>query len=255
MEDIIKPRKSGYLYSLFHDPPLIFRFQFNPETLTEKKSYRYDSNNSGKWDFGGSNIGGLVTTIGTTVGTTVGSFLGLEGGSLLKDAKEIGAQLVNTKPLEPIEGEPRQFSLDFSLDASRGGPTDGDDHYGGSIEPDLAILREFMYPSLSFMETIQMFTSFFKKVPCPHPPPDCTLVYGGLSVTCVMTDLTIKITAFQEDRKPRRADINVTLKEQTFSIDPLLEFVFRHIDIAKSYNRRGLGEDVMAVTPVLNLFE
>src|SRR3989442_9774 len=225
MADIIRPRKSGYLASIDNVPPLIFRFQFNPETLTEKKTYKYDSSNFGKWGFDQ-----------TLEGRSSGGLLGGATG-LWNDVKEVGALLVATKPLEPVEGEPRQFSLDFSLDASRGGPADGDDHYGGSIEPDLAILRSFMYPSLDVIDVIKMFKSGFKDVPCWNRPPDCTLVYAGLSVKCVMTDLSIKITAFQDGGKPLRADISVSLKEQTFSATPLVEFVTRNVNIAKSYNR------------------
>jgi hypothetical protein len=76
-----------------------------------------------------------------------------------------------------------------------------------------------------------------------------------LSLTCVMTDLNIKITAFQDNGSPARADVSVTLKEQTFSASPLVDFITRHVNVAKSYNRKGIGRDFVAVTPVLGLFE
>ena len=43
-------RKTGYLANILNVPPLIFRFQFNPEMLIEKKSYKYEQANSfGQW--------------------------------------------------------------------------------------------------------------------------------------------------------------------------------------------------------------
>jgi Contractile injection system tube protein len=238
------PRKTGYLASIDNIPPLIFRFQFNPDILSEKKSFKYEEANSlGTWKFDQA-----------SAGAAIGRLAGARG--LWKDVKEIGALLVATKPLEPVAGDQRQFSIDFSLDATRPGLMDGDDHYGGSIAPDLAVLRSFMNPSIDASDVLKMLASGFKDLPpCWNRPPDCTLVYGGHSVTCVMTDLNIKITAFKDDGSPQRADVSVTLKEQTFSASPIAEFVTRHIDVAKSYHRKGFGQDVLAVTPILNLFE
>jgi len=114
------------------------------------------------------------------------------------------------------------------------------------------VLRAFMVPTLDVIEIGKLVIN--GDVPCLNRPPACNLFYGGLSVTCVMTDLNIKVTAFQEDGKASRADVSVTLKEQSFSLTPLVEFFTRNINIAKSYNRQGFGSDVIATTPILNLF-
>lgn len=236
-------RKTGYLASIFNIPPLIFRFQFNPDLLSEKKSFTYEEANSlGTWKFDQTGAG-----VAQGVGGAV------EG--LWSDVKEIGSLLVATKPLEARGGKPRQISLDFSLDATRPGIMDGDDHYSGSIAPDLAVLRSFMLPALDDADALKFIASRFKDIPCWNTPPQCSLVYGGHSTTCMMSDLNIKITAFQDDGSPQRADVSVTLQEQTYSVTPLVEFVTRHIDIAKSYNRKGFGKDVLAVTPIVSLFE
>ena len=43
-------RSTGYLASLINVPPLIFRFQYNPEMLQEKKTYKYQEANAfGQW--------------------------------------------------------------------------------------------------------------------------------------------------------------------------------------------------------------
>ncbi len=250
-------RKTGYLASISlipTIPPLIFRFQFNPELMSEKKSYRYQEANSfGAWKFDQTSAAsGFLDTL----------------TGLKNDVYEIGSLLIATKPMEAVEGDQRTFSIDFSLDASTPGPLDGDTHYGssgyvrnspddnfnGSIEPDLAVLRSFMTPTLDVIEITKIFTSGFKDIPCLNRPPACNLFYGGLSVTCVMTDLNIKVTAFQPDGTALRADISVTLKEQSFSITPLTEFFTRNINVAKSYNRKGIGSDFLATTPIVNLF-
>lgn len=233
-------RKTGYLASISlvpTVPPLIFRFQFNPDLLSEKKSYRYkEANGFGSWKFD-------QTAAGTGL---LGTLMGLSN-----DLNEIGSLIVATKPLEAEGGDQRSFSIDFSLDASVPGPMDGDDHYGGSIEPDLAVLRSFMVPAVDVVDIVKMIGG---TPPCLNKPPPCNLFYGGLSVTCVMTDLNIKVTAFQDDGKAARADVSVTLKEQTFSTTPIVEFFTRNINVAKSYNRHGIGGDFLATTPILNLF-
>ncbi|HEY4240002.1 MAG TPA: hypothetical protein VGM88_09315 [Kofleriaceae bacterium] len=231
-------KKNGYLASLINTPPLIFRFQFNPDILSEKKSYTYKEAPFGNWQF--DNAAGGSGLLGTLTG-------------LYTDLKEIGSALSNTHPVQAQQGEPRIFAVDFNLDALNPGDLDGGDHYGGSIAPDLALLRSFMMPSMDLIDTAKFIMSGFRTPPCRCDPPECTFVYGDLSVTCVMTDLNIKITAFAEDGTPVRADISVTLKEQTFSITPIIEFVERNVNIAKSYGRAGYGQDILEVTGLAKL--
>jgi Contractile injection system tube protein len=234
-------RKTGYLASITLIPtlpPLIFRFQFNPELLSEKKSYKYkEANSYGAWGFDQT--------------SAASGFFGTLTG-FMNDLNEIGSRIIATKPLEAQEGDQRTFSIDFALDATVPGPMDGDSHYNGSIEPDLAVLRAFMVPTLDVIEVTKLLIN--GDVPCLNRPPACNLFYGGLSVTCVMTDLNIKVTAFQDDGTASRAEVSVTLKEQSFSLTPIIEFFTRNINIAKSYNRQGFGSDVLATTPIVNLF-
>ena len=228
-------RKTGYLANELMIPPLIFRFQYNPDLLTEKKSYKYDQASSfGQWGFDQT--------------SAASSFLGRQLGRY-SDVREIGSLLVNTRPLEAIEGELRSFELEFKLDASVPGPVDGDSHYGGSIEPDLAVLRSFMTPTYTVPDIVKMFVD--KRIGCFNRPPTCTLNYAGLSVECVMTDLTIKHTTFQDNGDPLRAEVSCTLKEQTFSTDPIVGLVKRTIDVARSYNRAGIGTDLAVNAPIV----
>jgi len=235
--------RTGYLAAIDNVPPLIFRFQVNPEILSNKKSFGYQAAQGfGQWGFD-------QTKAGTGV---IGSLAGL-----YKDIKEWGSLLSRVKPLEPKEGEPQTISLEFKLYAdltSAPAPTEGPSgpggalleeasHYGGSIEPDLAVLRSFMHPSWDMFDLFKMFGG---KFPCPTKPPEVSFVYGGISMTCVMTDLNIKITAFKpEDGSPLRAEVDLTLKEQTYSTSPLSQLIKREINVAKSYARGGSAGDTI----------
>jgi len=234
----------GYLANVLNIPPLIFRFQYNPDFLQEKKSYKYkEANSFGQWKFDRTQAGAGV------VGTLAG---------LYDDVKEIGSLLVATKPLEPEEGDQRTFALDFVLDATALAPGEaGTAHFGGSIEPDLAVLRSFVNPSWDLIDVIKMIGK--KEVGCFSKPPECSLFYGGISSTCVMTDLNIKMVSFFPDAdpnagQPSRAEVSVTLKEQSFSVTPIVDMGKRLIGVAKSYGRPTIGEDFLATTPILNLF-
>ncbi len=239
------PRMAGYLANIFNVPPLIFRFQFNPESITDKKSFNYEpAENFGQWGF-------------DQAGAASG--LGWFGG-VYKDVAEISSNLIGTKPLQAKGGGPRIISMDFNLDATLPGPLDGDlspsdgTHYSGSILPDLAVLRSFMYPSWDIFDIANAVKSLFTSsgVPCWGTPPTCSLSYGGISATCVMTDLSIKIVSFQDDGTPLRADVSVTLQEQPFSASPLVEYAARSFYyVPLSYGRKGFGNDFLNVTPVV----
>lgn len=234
----------GLLANILNIPPLIFRFQRNPEILQEKKRYKYQqANNFGQWGFDQTAAGGAL-----------GVFKGMKG--LWEDLKEIGPLLTQTKPYEPMEGEPRRYSLEFRLDALEPGPMDlGGDHFGGSIEPDLAVLRSFMYPSYGDLDVVSFFANGLAgqgwHLPCWNAPPMCTLVYGPLSFDCIMEDLDIKITDFQEDLSPLRAEVKVSLAEQTNSTTPVTEWISRNFAAGRALGREGIGEDFAAASPIL----
>ena len=252
MVDVLAGRKPGYLASIDNVPPLIFRFQLNPEIASEKRSFKWDEAQSfGAWQ--------LDSTKSVAAGIGAGLVSGLLPASGLFDAqdtlKNFSAALVKTRPLEAKQGEPRTFALDFALDATLATVLDEGDHYGGSIEPDLFVLRSFVNPSLDLITFGKwMISGFSAKEQPSGVPPLCSLFYAGLSVTCVMTDLNIKVTSFKDDGKPQRAEVSVTLKEQTFSIGPIVEFFQRNVNVVRSLGRKNIGTDIMNVTPILNLF-
>ncbi|MGE3620670.1 MAG: hypothetical protein AB7L84_09420 [Acidimicrobiia bacterium] len=228
------PRKTGYLANVLNVPPLIFRFQYNPDLLVEKKSYRYEqAANFGRFSLDKAEAGAASGALSAITG-------------FLDDLKEIGSILTNTRPLEPVEGEPRSFEVDFALDAQ---PTESgvETRYGGSIVPDLEILRSFLYPSLDPLKIPDYFSA---NPPCWNRPPTCLLRYGGVSADCVMTDLSIKMTRFAEDGEPSRAEVTATLKEQSYSIGAIVDTVVRAGQVVRSLGREGIGEDFLYASPV-----
>jgi hypothetical protein len=230
-------RKTGFLANLNNFPPLIFRFQFNPDLMSDKKVYTYEPEPGGKWDFTkAGEASGLATLVG-----------------LYTDVEGFGPLINHTKQMRPKEGEQRTISIDFHLDASTDLPEESKNRYGGSIKPDLAVLRSFVYPGYKLTDLSKMLIATGLKDP-PKDPPECNLVYGGIRLNCVMTDLNIKVTAFQDDGSPLRADISLTLKEQTFSTSPLTEYVERIFGSTRAM--MGLSLDEIAVaSPIGFLFE
>lgn len=235
------PRAAGYLANLTSLPPLIFRFQFNPESLQERKSYDYQAAEWGRWEFDQTAAASGIKKL----------------TALYDDIKEFGPYFTGADPLHAGKGGARTFSLDFALDAENPGPRDGSQHYGGSIEPDLAVLRAFMNPGQDIVDIITGFAAG-RSLTCAwtnRPPPTCSLTYGGISLECVMTDLDIKIVKFADDGRPLRAEVRVGLKQQTKSISAVVELVTRTVNVVRSYDREGFGKDLLEVSPIGGLFE
>ncbi len=224
-------RKTGYLANMLNIPPLVFRFQYNPALLVEKKSYRYEqANHFGRFALDKTSAGeGFKMVTG-----------------FIDDVKDIGSLLTNTRPLEPVEGEPRTFEIDFALNAHPAAADGAEERYGGSIVPDLEILRSFMYPGLDPLKVPDFFS---KDPPCWNTPPSCTLRYAGITAECVMTDLSIKMTDFRFDGEPVRAEVTVTLKEQPWSVGPVIDTVVRAGRVVRSLVRPDIGEDMLLNAP------
>jgi hypothetical protein len=227
-------KQTGFLANVLNVPPLIFRFQFNPDLMSDKKSYRYEPGKFGRW--------GLLKDKDSP--PSLEGLIGL-------DLQSVGPTLINTPPLTAKEGEHRVISIDFQLDGTPNLPTDVRSRTG-SIGPDLAVLRSFMYPSYAITDLPKVLqpTGLAEK---PTKPPECNLVYGGTRLTCVMTDLNIKITSFNDDGSPLRAEVSTTLKEQTLSYSPLTEFITRFGDSTKAVLGLSLSE-VAVASPIGFLF-
>ena len=234
--------KTGYLANLLATPPLIFKFQFHPEMLSEKKSFEYhDDVEFGRWAFDKTeaanskapkNLKGVATGI----------------GGLFEDLSEFGSLLVATKAMRAATGKARTFALEFALDA-RPKPGDPGLTAGGEdvrrIEPDLAVLRSFMNPGIDLSRDLGAKNKDLWKA-----PPTCNLKLGDIELTCVMNDLNIKITKFKTNLTPERAEVSLTLSEQTRSLSTVMDVITRNIEVLKSYERLN-AEDWLQQTPVV----
>ena len=244
----------AYLASPFNLPPLIFRFQFNPDILNLKKSFKYDSANSfGDWGFDKTSAGG-ASAIGS-----VGAVLGF-----IDDIKEWGSLLTKVKPIEAKEGEPQTVALDFRIDGSPSAQTleqtpelPNSDPPKGTIENAIAVLQQFMYPSYDLFDLFKTIAT--KKVPCLSRPPEVSLIYGPFTVTGHVTDLSIKIVAFDDEAKPIRADVSLTLKEQSLGLSTIPSSLAR-IGRAAAYTFGGgrsagdIMKDIGVGTGIINPF-
>jgi len=133
-------RQTGFLANVLNVAPLVFRFQFNPDLMSDKKSYQYDPVEFGRWNL-------------LKDSTSPGGIEGLIG----LDLQSIGPKLINTKQLKAKEGEHRVVSIDFQLDGSPDLPPEVRSRLG-SITPDLAVLRSFMYPSYALTDLPKVLT-------------------------------------------------------------------------------------------------
>jgi len=230
--------RKGYIANLLTVPPLIFKFQFHPEILSEKKGFEYkESQSLGNWEFDKTEAAKQKKG---DLARAAASF-----GGLYDDFKELGSLLVGTKAMEPVAGRARTFALEFALDA-RAKPDDAtsstfDNPEPRRIEPDLAVLRSFMNPTLDVAAMIA-------RKPVWRVPPTCQLKLGDIELECVMTDLNIKITKFKSDLGPERAEISLTLCEQTRSLATGIDVITRNIEVLRSYGQLS-GEDVLQQVP------
>ncbi len=232
----------GYLANVLAVPPLIFRFQFHPELLSEKKSFEYhDDLDFGKWGFD-------KTKASQKDGQSHLAAAAAGAGGFFADLSEFGPLITATKGQRPGSGKPRSFALEFALDAR---PKPGDPALVGSaedlgrIEPALAVLRSFMNPGFDLLQEV---AAGFEK-PWTRPPT-CLLRLGDIDLTCVMNDLNIKITKFKPDLTPERAEISLTLSEQTASLSTSLDALNRGWEVLKSFDRVSANE-ALDLTPVV----
>jgi hypothetical protein len=230
--------RKGYIANLLTVPPLIFKFQFHPEILSEKKGFEYrEAPELGDWAFdktaaaAKADVGRLAKAAGVI-------------GGIADDFKEFGSLLVGTKAMDPVVGRSRTFALEFALDA-RSKPDDASsstfDQKEGRIEPDLAVLRSFMNPTLDI-------PALLARKPIWRKPPTCDLKLGDIELTCVMTDLNIKITKFKSDLTPERAEVSLTVSEQTRSFSTGIDVITRNIEVFKSYGQLS-SDDVLQQVP------
>ena len=239
-------RKTGYLANILNIPPLIFRVPVQPGSSSARRraSSTREANSFGNWGFDQHRGAERLHR--------------QRRWGLYKDAKEISWLLVATKAARARGGRsPRTFELEFKLDASVPGPagrrgTTRRGHQARSCSPALlhgALLWDVLRPDEDDHGTARWRL-------LRQRPPACTLNYGGLSVECAMTDLNIKLVVIQGQRRPapRRGDRARSRSRRSRSTRWSARST-RLIDVGRSYDRKGIGTDFLANTPIVGAFD
>jgi hypothetical protein len=111
-----------------------------------------------------------------------------------------------------------------------------------------------MNPSWDPISDVLAWFTGQKKFCPPTRPPLCTLKIGDVDLDCVMTDLNIKVTKFKADLTPERAEVSLTLNEQTQSISTSLDVIGRLVEVGKSFGQLT-GEDWVQSVPGAGLVQ
>lgn len=226
----------GYLANVTAIPPLVFKFQFHPEILSEKKSFEYvDDVPIGQWKFAETKA---AATDAANKGTSLTAFAkgsAATASGLVTDFANFGPPLVATNAMRPKTGKARTFALEFAIDAEKPDEVKAGSTFEpvGAIEPQLAVLRSFMNPGFDVLRDVP---ALIGGKPIWKAPPTCMLKLGDVELTCVMNDLNIKVTKFKTDLSPARAEISLTLTEHTQSLSTVADVLTRNIAVIRSLN-------------------
>ncbi len=235
----------GYLANVTAIPPLIFKFQFHPEILSEKKSFEYvDDVPIGKWKFAETKA---AATDAASKGASLSAFAkgsAATASGLVEDFANFGPPLVATNAMRPKIGKPRSFALEFAIDAEKPDEMTTGSTFEpvGEIESQLAVLRSFMNPGFDVLRDVPALIGG-KEI--WKAPPTCMLKLGDVELTCVMNDLNIKVTKFKPDLSPGRAEISLTLTEHTQSLSTVADVLMRNIAVIRSFSP---GEMLRAIS-------
>ncbi len=155
------------------DFDLVVRFQFNPAQITDRRSVNYAT----------LNAPGLLMPI-----------------------------------RQYISGGDRSISFTVHVDGRFTGPVEiATDKESGSITPELNKYRAFLYPQHadSLVNVSNSFVDVYKDKPAPlfTNPPICVFGMGKDTINCIVTEVNITETVFNDQLEPLRADIALTLVE------------------------------------------
>jgi len=166
----------GFLISVGLTPEIHVKFQYNPAQLTDKRTVSYATINA---------------------------------PALLMPIRQYS------------QGGDRTITFNVRVDGLFKGPADDQIHIAkddeGSIWPELNKYRAFLYPKSprwNERAALASFAPLYKSVAQFESPPLCRFGFGEERVIdCIVTDVSITETLFNEHLAPLRADISITLVE------------------------------------------
>jgi hypothetical protein len=161
------------------------------------------------------------------------NYVTIEAPGLVTPAKQYG------------HGGERTITFSVHIDAIHEDPDhptiEVDRQGGGGITPELNRYRAFLYPasskwgnSFNFFKDAS-FMSLYGSGPKFVSPPICQLGLGGDQVIdCIVTEVTVTETLFNENFQPMRADVSLTMVELSPYDDPSKPTVWAGPDDAGS---------------------
>lgn len=166
----------GFLASINVIPPLVVKFQFNPESISDNKSVNF-----------------------------VDKQTGVSGNAPGKYYKGGGDRTISFDL--KLHGLEKKADSNSSVP---GGRTPRDTPTPG-IAVELAQLRSFLYPKEDAWSTLGQIFGNNKDGRSLCSPPDCIFGFGNKVLECIVTEMTVNETQFNNNLVPVRADISITL--------------------------------------------
>jgi hypothetical protein len=167
----------GFLRSVELVPPIAVAFQYNPTQLTDKRTVQYATVNA-------------------------------------------PGQLMPQRHYN--QGGDRTISFTVHVDGLVPGPAAEQNPIAtdpnGSVTPELNKYRAFLYPQTdAWQRAGASFVPLYQQTQQFAAPPECRLVFGEQGteqvIPCVVTELSIQETLFDQHFAPLRAEISITVVE------------------------------------------
>lgn len=112
-------------------------------------------------------------------------------------------------------GGDRTISFTVHIDGLFDGPIKIATDDKGGITPELNKYRAFMYPKKqnNWKDAKASFIELYDNTQQFASPPTCVFGFGEQISDCIVTDVSITETLFNEQLAPLRADVSITLVE------------------------------------------
>lgn len=165
----------GFLVSVGLTPEILVEFQYNPTSLADKRAVTYAT----------LNAPGLLTPVRQYS----------QGGD---------RTLTFSVKIDGLVKGPADDQIPIALDSD------------GSITPELNKYRAFLYPQIDTWQTAVggSFLQLYGDTLQFTSPPLCLFGFGERRlIECIVTDVSITETLFNERLAPLRADLSITLVE------------------------------------------
>jgi hypothetical protein len=113
-----------------------------------------------------------------------------------------------------IQGSDRTLSFTVTVEGMTDGPVAIARADDGSIGPELNKYRALLYPQADGWQTATgTFVPLYQQFQQFVAPPTCQFGFGDTVIDCIVTDVGITEKLFNQDLRPLRAEVSVSLVE------------------------------------------